>query len=137
MREAVGGSLLFYIIIGFLFIFIVFIALIMNYAAAYRASNYVVTMIERTEGEVQIGSSNSIAGDKTLYGALMERKYYNSLDVSCSENSNGAIYKVITTVPFEVPLIGAKPKITIQNETKTLYKVKCKNNATGHVDPRN
>ena len=137
MREAVGGSILFYIILGFLAVFIIFIALIMNYAAAYRASNYVVTMIERTEGEVSIGGNNSVAGDNTLYGALMERKYYNSLEVSCSENSNGAIYKVSTKVPFKVPLLRVNLNLSIQNETKTLYKVKCKNNATGRVDARN
>ena len=52
MREAVGGSLLFYIMIGFIFIYIVFIAVIMNYAATYRASNYVITALEESEGEV-------------------------------------------------------------------------------------
>ena len=52
MREAIGGSVLFYIILGFLAVYIVFIGIIMNYAATYRASNFVITSIEQTEGYV-------------------------------------------------------------------------------------
>lgn len=126
MREAVGGSLLFYIMIGFIFVFIVFIAVIMNYSAAYRASNYVLTMIERTEGQVQIGSQNSSqANDGTLYGALKERKYYNTLGVCCTENSNGAIYKITTVVDFKLPMVDVSLPLYINNETKTIYGVKC------------
>ena len=140
MREAVGGSLLFYIILGFLAVFIVFIALIMNYAAAYRASNYVLTMIERTEGQVAIGTSSSVAGDGTLVGALKERKYYNMLAVSCSEVNRddgtvyGSIYKITTSVPFSLPLINSKLNLYINNETKTIYNVPCNNAATGEVN---
>ena len=121
MREAVGGSLLFYIMIGFIFVFIVFIAVIMNYAAAYRASNYVLTMIERTEGNVQMGTSKDTSDNNTLYGALRERKYYNSLSVCCNQNSNGAIYKITTVVQFDLPLINVHLPLYINNETKTLY----------------
>ena len=125
MREAVGGSILFYIILGFLAVFIIFIALIMNYAASYRASNYVLTMLERTEGQVNIGTQNDTSRDKTLYGALHERNYYNSLEVCCVENMNGAIYKIQTVVNFELPMLGLNLDLPIRNETKTIYNVKC------------
>lgn len=129
MREAVGGSLLFYIMIGFIFIFIVFIAVIMNYAAAYRASNYAITMIERTEGAVKVGSGSDEAGSNTIVGQLKKRKYYNTLKITCSSNTNGAVYQVTTSVPFEVPLIGVKMNLKIKNETKTIYGKECNNNS--------
>ena len=134
MREAVGGSMLFYIMIGFIFIFIVFIAIIMNYAAAYRASNYAITMIERTEGNVSVGNSSDSAGSNTIVGKLKARNYYNTLKITCSENSNGAIYKVVTTVPFKLPLVEVELNLAIKNETKTIYNVKCnKNSTTGKI----
>ena len=139
MKDAVGSSILFYIILIFLAIFIVFIAFIMNYATAYRASNYVVTMIERYEGAVDIGSQNSDANEETLYGALKVRNYYNSLEVSCLENANGPVYKVITTIPFKLPIIEVSLDIKVQNETKTIYgkNIKCNNRAIGSVASRN
>ncbi len=125
MREAVGGSLLFYIIIGIIFVFIVFIGFIMSYAASYRASNYVLTMIERTEGNALIGNESDQADVDTLYGQLRARKYYNKLDVCCTENDNGAVYRIKTYVPFQLPLIDVTMNLEIANETKTIYGVKC------------
>ena len=122
MREAVGGSLLFYIMIGFIFIYIVFIGVIMNYAATYRASNYVITTLEETEGKVNRSE---------LISALKNRNYNNDLSITCRENSSGdAIYKVITYVRFDVPLIDAHLNLEIRNETKAIYGESCKNNAT-------
>ena len=122
MREAVGGSILFYIILGFLVDYIVFIGVIMNYAATYRASNYVITALEESEGEVN---------RTTLIESLQDRNYYNDLSITCSENSNGdAIYRVTTYVNFDVPLIDAHLRLAINNETKAIYGEPCKENAT-------
>lgn len=126
MREAVGGSLLFYIIIGIIFVFIVFIGFIMSYAASYRASNYAITMLERTEGKADLGTSSDSSDKQTLYGQLRARKYYNDIIVCCSDNDNGAVLRVKTFVPFNLPLIDVSLKIEITNETKTLYGIRCK-----------
>lgn len=119
MREAVGGSMLFYIILIFIFIYIVFIGLIMNYAATYRATNYVVTTIEETEGDVLYND---------LKSGLQSRNYHNDLTVTCSENSDGAVYKVETYVAFEIPLMGIDLTLAITNDTKTIYGENCKQN---------
>lgn len=125
MREAVGGSLLFYIFITFLFIYIVFIGVIMNYAATYRASNYVLTTLEETEGQYPIGNKNDAKDAGTLYGDLRKRHYSNDLYVCCKDNSNGAVFKVTTQVSFVVPLINTSLDLNINNETKTIYEVNC------------
>lgn len=134
MKDAVGSSVLFYIILIFLGLFIVFIAFIMQYATAYRASNYVVTMLERTEGQVDIGNNKSKSDDGTLYGYLKERLYYGELAVSCRDNGNGAVFKVTTQIRFDLPLIEVHIPININNETKTIYKVYCKDTRYKNVN---
>ena len=135
MKDAIGSSVLFYVILIFLAIFIIFIAFIMQYATAFRASNYVVTMLERTEGQIDIGSKDtSVAGDGSLYGYLKERLYYGKLDVACSVIGNpnttgGAVYRVTTQVQFKLPLLEVDLPIYINNETKTIYKVGCSSRA--------
>ena len=124
MREAVGGSVLFMIILGFIGVYIVFIAVIMNYAATYRASNYVLTTLEETEGQVYLGTKGD-TDTSTLYGMLKTMNYHNDFVVTCSENTNGAVYKITTTVNFEIPLIDVDLKLKINNETKTIYGVSC------------
>ena len=131
MKDAVGSSVLFYVILIFLAIFIIFIAFIMQYATAFRASNYVVTMLERTEGNIDLKSSNKSAGEKSLVDYLQERLYYGDLEVSCDTNNNGAIYKVTTQIQFKLPLLEVNMPIYINNETKTIYKVKCNNRSIG------
>ena len=94
----------------------------MNYAATYRASNYVITALEESEGEVN---------RTTLIESLQDRNYYNDLSITCSENSNGdAVYRVTTYVNFDVPLIDAHLRLAINNETKAIYGEPCKENAT-------
>ncbi len=127
MREAVGGSMLFYIILIFIFIYIVFIGLIMNYAATYRASNYVITELERTEGRI----AERITSKDELCENLRSRNYNNKIYLSCytlgdDNNANGdAVYKIKTFVTFELPLMGIDLDLVIKNETKALYGVGC------------
>lgn len=128
MREAIGGSVLFMIILGFIAVYIVFIAVIMNYAATYRANNYVVTRIEQTEGLVSIGtkhdtpcnSSNKYGDSCTLYSVLKAMNYNNDLKIRCDSTYTGSIYTVTTEVNFEIPLIGIKLPLRINNQTKTV-----------------
>ena len=122
MREAVGGSMLFYIILIFIFIYIVFIGLIMNYAATYRASNYVITELEQSEGNIV----SDMTSNSSFCTSLRNRNYHNKLYVSCHNDRNqDAIYKVTTFVSFELPLMGVDLDLKINNETKALYGAQC------------
>ena len=127
MREAIGGSILFYIILGFLAVYIVFIGVIMNYAATYRASNYVLTRIEQTEANIEVGLPSDTADKDTLYGVLKSRNYNNALNVCCYDvgQTDNSIYKITTYVNFEVPLLGLDMKLNVKNDTKTIYGVRC------------
>lgn len=123
MREAVGGAWLFYIIIGFLGIYILFIGFIMNYASAYRASNYVIEYIEEYEGRVNVAGSDVAGMLQTKYGYNAQS---NGIDTTCRKNANGAVYTVKTYIPFNIPLLDLKIKIPVANETKTIYGMDCK-----------
>ena len=125
MREAVGGSMLMYILIPIIFLFIVFIAFIMNYASAYRASNYVITQIETCEANLE--NCNSIPqGKNTLIDNIKSKYYYNN-DVlfSCIDNAKGSVYRVTLSVDFELPLLGKIGVYRINSESKTIYGVSC------------
>ena len=123
MREAVGGSLLFYIVITFLVIYIVFIGFIMNYASAYRAGNYVVSQIEACEADMNnCGRTNfsQIKDDiKSKYRYLGDVKY------CCYNNAKGSVYRATLSVEFELPLIGKVSPFLVKSETKTIYGVSC------------
>ncbi|MBR3660816.1 MAG: hypothetical protein IKN63_02820 [Bacilli bacterium] len=122
MRESVGGTVLFFVILGFLSLLIIFIAMIMNYASAYRTSNYVVNIIEQTEGRVDYNNS-----DESLVRYLEKNKYYNRLDVTCSEieDQNASVFHVTTYIYFEVPMLGLNLEIPIKNDTNAIYNVRC------------
>jgi len=131
MREAVGGSILFYIILVFLALYIVFIGIIINYAATYRASNYVLTQLEQTDGTVKYGSKNEQACDSanrnnnncSLYSALKALNYHNNLEVCYIQNAKGIVFKIRTSVDFQIPFFKINWSLPINNETKTIYNV--------------
>ena len=123
MREAVGGSMLFYIILIFIFIYIVFIGVIVNYAATYRAANYVVTTLEQTEGRPLDLSNTSDLCDSLR----RVRGYHNKITLICRPNQNGdAIYQVYTYVTFDLPFLTRTWDLPIVSETKALYDEPCR-----------
>ena len=50
MRDAVGGSFMIKLIIVFLVLYIIFVAVALNYAKAFRVKNKVLDIIEQNEG---------------------------------------------------------------------------------------
>jgi len=118
MREAVGGSLILYLIIPIIIIFIFFIGFVISYAAAYRSANYLVTEMEKCDAA---GSSCSIAGIKSN----LRSKYHYTGDVecSCTKNARGYVCGVTLYVGMEIPLLGEFNPFSVKSETKTLGKI--------------
>ena len=116
MREAVGGSLLMYLVIPFLIIYIVFIAFIMNYASAYRAANYIVTQIESCQGHTDCKSN----WDENVVSS--QYHYKGTPRVTCIANgTNSAVFRVEMDVDFDLPLIGEFSAFTVKAETKSVH----------------
>ena len=118
MREAVGGSLLLYLVIPVIIIFIFFIGFVISYAAAYRSANYLVTEMEVCD---KSGSSCSIGN---LKNNLRSKYHYTGqVDCSCSKNARGYVCGVTLYIGMEIPLLGKFNPFTVKSETKTLSNV--------------
>ena len=123
MREAVGGSLLLYIIIPIIILIIIFIGFIMNYASTYRAANYVTTQIESCNADMNKCQHSSI--DKIKQEINDKYGYNGNFDVCCIDNDKGSVYRTSLNVEFELPLIGEFSPFNVKTETKTIYNVSC------------
>lgn len=123
MREAIGGSMLYYIVIPILFLFIVFIAFIMNYASAYRAGNYIISQIETCDANVD-NCSHISSGLTTINDNIRSMYHYsNGVKYCYIQNVKGTVYRVSLDVNFDLPLIGKIGVYKVVSESKTIYNV--------------
>lgn len=126
MREAVGGSLLYYIVIPLIFLFVVFIAFIMNYASAYRASNYIISQIETCDANLSSSGSCGHSSISSIESYIKSKYHYSNTDkinYCYIQNSKGTIYRVSLGVYFDLPLIGTIGVYNVVSESKTIYNV--------------
>lgn len=125
MREAVGGALLYYLVIPIILSFIVFIAFIMRYASAYRAANFIVTQIESCQGYSNC-ASDWYANPNNL--AIVSTKYhYKGKVITECENitSSTVAYDVTLYVDFDLPLAGKFTAFTVKSQTKSMHNKAC------------
>ena len=128
MREALGGSLLLYLIIPIIFLLVAFIAFIMNYASIYRAGNYIVTQIETCDANLE--NCNHASKDSIESVVRSKYGYHGPITYYCSDNSKGSVYSVSLGITIELPLVGKVPSngnlFSIVSESNTIYNVYCK-----------
>lgn len=118
MREAIGGSMLMYFIIPFIFLFVVFIAFVMNYASAYRSANFAVSQIETCNGV--FNGCGHFDFDNLVNKLKAKYHYGDSVDISCTENGVGTVYNVTLHVSFDMPFVGRVGVYDVKSETRTL-----------------
>ena len=133
MREAIGSSWILYIAIIFILIYIFFIGFVMNYAAAYRAANYVVTQIENCQGQMDnCGDVNMV----NITEIVRKEYHYITPNIEpniggvitpvCFTNGTGVVYRVTLPVEFDLPLLGSLRWMMVKAETKTIQNTSCK-----------
>lgn len=127
MREAIGGSWIYYLVVTFLLIYVFFMSFVMNYASTYRAANYVVTQIETCQAQNNNCGGNDLDTIKT---AIWQKYRYKvpdgrEMSLSCIDNGSGSVYRISLPVAFEVPIIGTIDWITVKAETKTIQNISC------------
>ena len=132
MREAIGSSWLYYLVVVFLLIYVFFMSFIMNYASTYRAANYVVTQIETCQA--QNNNCNGKTVDEIQSEIWTKYRYATpkgrEMDICCVDNgAGGSVYRVKLPVAFDVPLLGTINWIKVMAETKTLQRVSCSNSS--------
>ena len=118
MREAIGGTWLLYFFFIIVFVYVAFIAVIMNYASAYRTNNYIISTVESLEGNVN--------WDNVKVDVKNKYAYTSNIGYCCTTNSKGdTVYRIQTYVAFDIPLLTADLKIPITTDSKTIYDGTC------------
>ena len=150
MKEAVGGGLLFNLVVIFTSIIILLFVAIIAYAKAYGVKNRIVSVVEEYEGYTEtaknvIRSTLKDVGYKSSYsGRCNDTRVKNrvtemggnptknlntggNFDFCIYEVSNtgvqgGKYYIVVTFVSFEFPVIGDKIVYPVYGQTRFLGK---------------
>ncbi len=121
MREAIGGTLLLYIVLIFLFIYIIFMGVVIHYGRVFRWKNTVVSYIEQYEG---------VTDDVvTLVERNVVAKGYNDgpICVCYNQAPNGnRYYNIKMYIRFAMPLVDKRlwPYIQITGQTSGIAKLK-------------
>ena len=149
MREAIGGTWLFTIVIVFIVLFSSYLAISVNYSKAFKVKNGIVDLIEQNEGlssETQTQISNYL--DKTgyfVYGECNSKaseKGYESKGAGnnykyCVVKTNAAneelvagstveraYYKVKVFFRLDLPVLGDIFTFPVTGQTKAIYYAK-------------
>lgn len=146
MKEAIGNSLIFGLVITFIGIFILLFATSSSYTKAFKVKNKIVEILEKYDDILGIDSVNG-----TVLSSTVEEEINNVLSESgyrISNNSNGCpvrnnadpvnknttsnyeyciyayptnkgtYYGVTTYIYYQIPVIGVELKFPVYGETK-------------------
>lgn len=82
MREAFGGVFMFRLLLVFVFIYVAFTAVSLNYAKAFRVKNKVISYLEEND----ITDLSNLNCDTELGSLILEKQY-----IKACKNGNGII----------------------------------------------
>jgi len=141
MREAVGSTFLFKLMIFFIFFFASFLAIAINYSQAFRIKNQIINILEQYEGYTDeayqkifetIGNSgyyrtHTCNPDDEGIAPGSDNGLVATVNGVCIKGTVAGpgdkyrIYKVSTYVSFEFPVLGNVFKIPVRGETKVIH----------------
>ena len=112
MRESIGGTMLFWIVLFFMSIFITFLAAVIQYAKVYKIKNSVVNYLEQGEG---VASKREFEDTLKRLGYFQNGKY-----VICRypATDRGGYYSVELYAKFAIMAFSLDVKI--KGETKLI-----------------
>lgn len=148
MREAIGGTWLFSIVIVFIVLFTSFLAISVNYSKAFKVKNGIISIIEKNEG-VSTDTVDEVSDYLDTVGYLVysscpdtvtsqsstdkaqgfEASNTNSRKfkycIAKTEDTNGNIkktyYKVTVFFRVDLPIMGEIFTFPVTGETKPIY----------------
>lgn len=149
MRESIGGTWITQLVIVFIFVFVAFLALSLNYSKAFRVKNETLTFIEKNEGfttktierinnyliysgytttgKCQEGSFGILnLNSSTVHSvtsAEKNKQYYYCVSKVGSSTTNfkyRAYYKVKLFFKFNLPVVGDIFTFDINGQTKDI-----------------
>ena len=138
MREAVGSTFLFKLMIFFIFFFASFLTIAINYSQAFRVKNQIINYLEQGEGYNAdsinkiivavngIGYHRDVTCDINKDGKRPKNGSNQAVGVCVLKQTNGSgtnnqiYYKVTTFVSFDFPIVGRLFTLDVSGETKTI-----------------
>ncbi len=114
MRESIGGTMLFWIVLFFMSVFIAFMASVIKYARVYKIKNTTINMIERAEG---------IKSPLQLKQILISSGYSTKDDYVLCKHSvpgRGVYYTLDLYATFSIPIVYFAFKVKISGETRLI-----------------
>ena len=147
MREAIGGTWLFGLVITFIVFFASFLAVSINYAKAFNVKNNVVDLISKYEGNnckarTKIGEYLKTDGYLVPGNCPSDDAYtYKGYDLSGNPVPEGKkayycvskdstddttviekqFYRVVVFFKFDLPMVGDLTTIRVKGETESIY----------------
>ena len=124
MREAVGGTMLMYIVLGFLIIYIFFMAVVINYCRVFRTKNALISYIEVEEGFKSGIKGSLVSKARNDYG------YFDEIYACYIEDETRDIkyFTIELEITFQLPMVSNSVKIPITGETAAIRNVAEENN---------
>lgn len=133
MKEAIGTSMVFTLIMVFVGIFIVLFVSAISYSKVFKVRNRIIEIIEKHDGfneaaKNEIDENLSAIGyrivkkkcpDNNGVQGTQESDYYYCLYEYST--SRGQYYGVTVFIQFDIPLIGNFINIPVYGETRILY----------------
>lgn len=117
MREAIGSTFLFKIMIVFIFFFSAFLAIAINYSQAFRIKNQVINYIEQYEGM-------NDSSEEEIVNYINDVGYFRTPACDCDSGGAGNNYSCGDTNDDRN---GAKIRLDSGNETNGLCVRKLEN----------
>ncbi len=138
MREAIGSTFIFKLMIFFIFFFASFLAIAINYSQAFSIKNQIINILEKSEGYTATSRQDII-------NLANSSGYYRSVNCSSRDDGENVIipdvgqlngicikklpdssttdnryYQVTTYVSFNFPIIGNLFTFGVKGETKVI-----------------
>ena len=125
MKDSFGGTMMLYIFIFFLAIYIVFISLTLRYAQAFKVKNAVIDIIERHEGVTRVGSTSTVEKDIQEYIKKLNippnKLDFEVINISGDvEFNKKCFYKVTYDIDWDWAFLNLSGTWRIKGESKNV-----------------
>ncbi len=110
MRDSFGGTMLFWIVIFFLALFMSFMAVVIQYSRVYKIKNNTIEAIERGEGICNIADLNKTLQKNKYYGIY--KICYSKATSTVSGESIGGYYSITLYAQFKFSNFGINMPIS-------------------------
>lgn len=135
MKEAIGTTMVFNLIIIFVVVFIILYVGAMGYSKAFKVRNKIIDIIELHQGY-------TTSAQEEIENNLSDIGYQLNINKTCSERNNnqpldneskyhycvyenttskGKYYGVMVFIHFDIPLIGGFIELPMYGETRIIF----------------